>query len=181
MITNKMRAVLTSELGYTHEEVSKMKPDVAAVVIQRKLVRPSGGMPKQWYRDDVGGEGNRGGKGMVKKVFQPVRSLLKSTSKFAPYVVVAVLAREGTRRTKSNALSSISSRARKAISSSSKVATPVIQAAVDATPAELDEALDTTSTHIKKGLVDHSLDDTWLDKLISALLVRLSEVFGSKY
>ena len=38
MITNKMRKTLIDELGYTKEEVNKMKPDVAAVVIQRNLV-----------------------------------------------------------------------------------------------------------------------------------------------
>ncbi|GMH69725.1 hypothetical protein TrRE_jg3709, partial [Triparma retinervis] len=91
-------------------------------------------------------------------------------------------------RTKSGAISSISSHARKVLSSSSSSSTkavisqsPSVQAAVDATPEAEDETLDTTSPHIRKGLVDHSLDDTWLDKLISALLVRLSQVFGSKY
>lgn len=49
-----MSKVLISELRYTSEEVSKMKPDVAAVVIQRRLSRPKSGMPGPWFREEEG-------------------------------------------------------------------------------------------------------------------------------
>jgi len=46
-----------------------------------------------------------------------------------------------------------------------------------------DEALDTISMSKKTSsrYVDHSLDETWLDKLISAILIRMSDLFGGKF
>ncbi len=52
MITNKMRRVLEDELGYLPEEVDSIEPQIASVVIERGLVRPSNGMPASWRRND---------------------------------------------------------------------------------------------------------------------------------
>jgi hypothetical protein len=50
MITNKMRQALEDELGYLTEEVDCMEPQVAAVVIEKRLPRPTNGMPSSWAR-----------------------------------------------------------------------------------------------------------------------------------
>jgi len=50
MITQRMRRVLEDELGYLVEEVDCMEPQIAAVVIERGLARPSNGMPISWQR-----------------------------------------------------------------------------------------------------------------------------------
>ena len=50
MITQRMRRVLEDELEYLTEEVDIMEPQIAAVVIERGLARPSAGMPKSWRR-----------------------------------------------------------------------------------------------------------------------------------
>lgn len=56
MITQKMKYILVNELDYTVEEVERMEPKVARVVIDKKLKRPSQGMPRSWdvnYRGSV--------------------------------------------------------------------------------------------------------------------------------
>lgn len=41
-------SVLTNELGYTEEEVSRMDSDMADLAFQRRLRRPASGMPPDW-------------------------------------------------------------------------------------------------------------------------------------
>jgi len=53
MITHKMRSALQGELGYLKEEVDAMQPQVASVVIERRLVRPLKGMPAAWRRNNT--------------------------------------------------------------------------------------------------------------------------------
>ena len=48
MITNRMRQILIDELSYLPSEVDQMDPQVAAVVIERGLTRPTKGMPSSW-------------------------------------------------------------------------------------------------------------------------------------
>ena len=50
MITQRMRRVLEDELGYATDEVDVMEPQIAAVVIERGLARPSAGMPRSWRK-----------------------------------------------------------------------------------------------------------------------------------
>lgn len=52
MITNAMRATLVDELDYTDEEVSAMRPEIAAQLIKTKTKRPFGDrpMPEAWKR-----------------------------------------------------------------------------------------------------------------------------------
>jgi hypothetical protein len=45
-----MRKVLEEELGYHSDEVDTIEPQIAAVVIERGLTRPSNGMPASWSR-----------------------------------------------------------------------------------------------------------------------------------
>jgi hypothetical protein len=50
MITNRMRRNLENELNYLAEEIDVMDPQIASVVIERGLSRPSSGMPKSWIK-----------------------------------------------------------------------------------------------------------------------------------
>lgn len=50
MITNRMRRILEQDLNYLPEEIDKMDPQIAPMVIERKLSRPSTGMPKKWIK-----------------------------------------------------------------------------------------------------------------------------------
>jgi hypothetical protein len=52
MITQKMRKVLEKKLGYLREEVDLMEPQIAAVLIERSLPRPSKGIPESWKRTE---------------------------------------------------------------------------------------------------------------------------------
>lgn len=51
MITHRMRRILIESLGYLPDEVDSMDPQVAAVVIERGLSRPSKGMPLSWRQN----------------------------------------------------------------------------------------------------------------------------------
>jgi hypothetical protein len=50
MVTSRMRAILENELGYLPEEVDVIEPQIAAVLIEKALVRPEAGMPSTWKR-----------------------------------------------------------------------------------------------------------------------------------
>jgi hypothetical protein len=62
MVTRKMRAVLVEDLNYTDGEVDEMEPQIARVVIERRLQRPSKGMPSSWRRQGEGYGVAEGGK-----------------------------------------------------------------------------------------------------------------------
>lgn len=61
-ITGRMRRVLEEELGYLREEVNIMEPQIAAVVIERGLARPSNGMPISWRKEAGSKKGTKKGK-----------------------------------------------------------------------------------------------------------------------
>ena len=48
MITNKMKDILVNDLMYTEDEVDRMEPAVARIVIEKRLKRPVNGMPRTW-------------------------------------------------------------------------------------------------------------------------------------
>ena len=50
MITNRMRRILEDDLDYLPAEIDVMDPQIASVVIERGLSRPSNGMPKKWIK-----------------------------------------------------------------------------------------------------------------------------------
>lgn len=50
MITNKMRKTLIDELGYLNSEVNEMDPQIAVVLLEKRLPRPMNGMPTSWKR-----------------------------------------------------------------------------------------------------------------------------------
>lgn len=51
LITTKMRTILISELHYLPEEVDAMSASVAQVVINKRLERPTKGMPAAFRKD----------------------------------------------------------------------------------------------------------------------------------
>ena len=46
-----MKEILQKDLLYTPNEISSMKPEVASIVIERKMQRPHNGMPKPWSKN----------------------------------------------------------------------------------------------------------------------------------
>jgi hypothetical protein len=67
------------KLGYLPDEVNKMEPQIAAVVIEKRLSRPLNGMPVSWEKIDVSSR---------KNIFQSIGSFLRSViSKMSPYVI----------------------------------------------------------------------------------------------
>jgi len=96
MITQRMRRVLEDELRYLPEEVDIMEPQIASVVIERNLSRPSNGMPASWRRTDPSDVS--GGKS-IQTFFKSINSLSKkfaitfgsAAKKFFPAAIPIVL------------------------------------------------------------------------------------------
>lgn len=96
MITQRMRRVLEDELRYLPEEVDIMEPQIASVVIERNLSRPSNGMPASWRRTDPSDVS--GGKS-IQAFFKSINSLSKkfaitfgsAAKKFFPAAIPIVL------------------------------------------------------------------------------------------
>ena len=89
-----MRTVLVDDLKYLDVEVDEMEPQIARVVIERRLQRPIKGMPASWRRQ---GEGY-GGKAespsfpkTIKVVVGVVRGLINKMNKLGEaHIVVKV-------------------------------------------------------------------------------------------
>jgi len=96
MITQRMRRVLEDELRYLPEEVDIMEPQIASVVIERNLSRPSNGMPASWRKTDPSDVS--GGKS-IQAFFKSINSLSKkfaitfgsAAKKFFPAAIPIVL------------------------------------------------------------------------------------------
>lgn len=92
MITQRMKRTLVNELGYDEDEVDDMEPQIAAVVIEKKLARPSKGMPESWK---VNGRANK-----RRQYYQKLNKNMKkfgedlkdALRKAAPFVLPLVVA-----------------------------------------------------------------------------------------
>jgi len=96
MVTRKMRIVLVDDLKYLDGEVDVMEPQIARVVIERRLQRPSKGMPASWRRQGEGYGGKAESHSFPnpsKVVVGVVRGLINKTNKLgeAPIVVKVAL------------------------------------------------------------------------------------------
>ena len=92
MITRRMRRILQEDLGYEDIEVDNMEPQIAAVVIDRKLFRPMNGMPNSWKKSY-----SKPRTGILSHIksfmicLNPILSeLLSTTKKYSPYVLSLV-------------------------------------------------------------------------------------------
>lgn len=79
MITNKMRKTLVDELGYLNHEVNEMDPQIAAVLLEKRLPRPMNGMPSSWKRQG-GSSGSFLSFRPLGSLFSRVASLLQGLS-----------------------------------------------------------------------------------------------------
>jgi len=78
MVTNRMREILIEELNYLESEVEMIEPQIAAVVIERGLSRPSAGMPPSWKKTNVSPLVNLPKKKSTNKLFNPLNGIIKS-------------------------------------------------------------------------------------------------------
>mmetsp|Transcript_447 Transcript_447/g.801 ORF Transcript_447/g.801 Transcript_447/m.801 type:complete len:371 (+) Transcript_447:32-1144(+) len=171
MITSKMKQVLTQELGYTSSEVSSMKPDVAAVVIQRRLSRPQSGMPKPWYKDPTG---DLSASPKLPSFFRPFRSAFKLTVRAAPILVAGFAASHVRKNLKNDVVGELVKRTKGAVMGN-KVVGGIVEDFKDVE----DEVLDTGKIAKDVNKMMRDMDETWLDKIISAVLTKMSDLFSS--
>jgi len=68
MINQESKRILIEELGYRRSDVERMRPQLAAPVIARRLPCPAGGMPERWVDAEL--------------VVQMQRSKLENESKY---------------------------------------------------------------------------------------------------
>jgi hypothetical protein len=83
MVTMRMRRVLEDELNYLSDEVDIMDPQIAAIVIERGLPRPSTGMPKKWIKYQQS-------PAQIPKFFVDVKNTVRFVSHFAVHQVLPV-------------------------------------------------------------------------------------------
>lgn len=53
VIDDALKNVLMTELRYKQDDVSQMRPDIAEEVVRNQLMRPTEGMPKNWYINPI--------------------------------------------------------------------------------------------------------------------------------
>jgi hypothetical protein len=51
VITSDIKNILMKQLKYRRNELNVMKPEIAAFVAEKKLIRPQEGIPQNWYKD----------------------------------------------------------------------------------------------------------------------------------
>jgi hypothetical protein len=56
-ITEEMKQVLRDDLKYTKRDIKLMRPEIASMVVYNKLLRPTEGMPSNWYIEGSGPAG----------------------------------------------------------------------------------------------------------------------------
>jgi hypothetical protein len=53
-ISDETKLILRKELGYTARDVSVMRPEIASMVVYSRLLRPTEGIPRNWYIEGTG-------------------------------------------------------------------------------------------------------------------------------
>lgn len=83
-----MRRILEEDLGYLSSEVDAMEPQIAAVVIDKKLPRPLNGMPTSWKRDDIDSYTTFS---FINPIKDAVKNVASNFFKFSKILVQAVM------------------------------------------------------------------------------------------
>ena len=185
MITQNMRKVLIRELGYTNQEINKMKPDVATVIVSKMLKRPKNGVPAEFYVDGSVVSNSQGKKWdlnyrrFLKRLIVPgsigiisiglalIGGVLESSTEeeeFACGYPSDKVQVEGSERSLKPQTTDIS-RPREQVSPSGDASL------VDDTE---DEVLKPVEEEIVNA-TDKDLDKTWLDRAITTVLEKLDE------
>lgn len=90
MVTQRMRRVLEDDLGYLSREIDVIEPQIAAVVIERRLSRPANGMPSSWRRPDASSGGVNAARNM-NTLGKRIKDLSKVVLSLATKVLPVVL------------------------------------------------------------------------------------------
>ena len=61
MMSQETRRILIEELGYRRKDVDRMRVELAAPIVAKRLPCPETGMPDSWYRNDDGQDRGRSG------------------------------------------------------------------------------------------------------------------------
>lgn len=94
MITRKMRSILEEDLKYLEEEVDEMEPQIARVVIERRLQRPVKGMPASWRRTGDSVSATRGANGAPNPLYamaSAMKNTLGNIAEVAPFLKLAAV------------------------------------------------------------------------------------------
>ena len=209
-VTSDMEKVLIKELQYTKADVASMKPDHAAIAVQKRLRRPWEGIPANWYKPGSGPTNH--GASTIQKVLPKlvlsgligavvVRSSLNGQLDFADLLSSVESLKERFRSpapliaTASVTPSTTDETApreplinQKAETDSFEASiTPTTRTTLEADPLPVNEhvnALGEPHAHsIRPGLEpsnEDELDVTWLDKAITAFSRKLRSMFGRK-
>jgi len=174
VITRRMRRVLMNELNYSAQDVSQMRPRVAALVIQRNLQKPTSGMPQEWRHFDIDYESP-----------SRVASLFKAAKKFVLPALSATVVGMLVSKSIENQFNDVKSKTTSCETDKYHVsdylnAEDTEQVFNDSIAKEVDSKNDQSAIHENEKPRSESLrtirdlDDTWLDKLFTRILDRVS-------
>lgn len=177
VITRRMRRVLMNELNYSAQDVSQMRPRVAALVIQRNLQKPTSGMPQEWRHFDIDYESP-----------SRVASLLKAAKKFVLPALSATVVGMLVTKSIENQFNDVKSKTTSCETDKYHVSDNLNadnvedteQVFNDSIAKEVDSKNDLSAIHENEKPRSESLrtirdlDDTWLDKLLTRILDRVS-------
>lgn len=156
-ITKEMSQILMKELKYRRKEVALMRPDIAAIVVSKKLKRPLEGIPNYWYATAPGGAvTKKKGNSLIpsRKIIVPILAVaavgagVKSDVVDLPAVFLSLRSVLSSRPTTSEAASS-----------SEATSTPIVEDATEGVGTEdsTAESLSSSSARDKAAVVEPSI------------------------
>lgn len=204
VIDDALKEVLMTDLHYTKNDVSRMRPEIAVDVVRNQLSRPLEGMPKNWYSDPEDFAKSSllaKKKGLVVSIVAVgAAALTVGFLKENDAVGDTIEDIADALRAIPKSLVAIMAAAKKSVAGKTKPAAATAAAAAPAvapeseTKEEVQEedekedgpgAMDTSIHSIKPGtspeeVPDPEVDYTWLDKLITRIGRTLNSIFNAK-
>ena len=199
VIDDALKKVLMTDLRYTQADVSQMRPEIAAEVVRNQLMRPTEGMPKNWYIDPVASSKKQALLAKKKRLFMSIAAVgvaalsfgvLKDNDTVGDTIEEIVDAIQAIPRSLVAAVVAAKNASQKKLTPKSKPTAPVSAAVAPESEttdesSDEDEITDTSIHSIKPGTTpeevpDPEVDHTWLDKMLTRMGVLVKSFFNAK-
>jgi len=205
VIDDALKKVLMNDLRYTRDDVLQMRPEIATEVVRNKLMRPTEGMPKNWYINPADSSKKKSFLAKKKHLVVPIAAVgvaalsigvLKENDAVEDAIEDIVDAIQAIPRSMLTVMVAAKNTVKKQSVTKTKPTAPV--AAEVAPESETkdesteeeetvgeDETTDTSIHSIKPGTTpkevpDPEIDHTWLDKMLTRIGGLVKSFFSIK-
>ena len=183
-ITQEMKQVMIKQLNYRSSDLKVIRPEIASIIVAKKLERPMEGIPQHWYKDES------------KSTTSALTDHLKKAALVALTCGIAFLARSNAQI----AFSAVASVFQSSTRSSKTPSTPRLEnddpyanflSTVATASVPETEEKETGGPHETVKPIEHEhsvrpgekypeepLDETWLDKGITAVERQIKKLFS---